>query len=52
MVTSLYRALGREELCKLTIEHFRPERRGVAHLKVSGKGSKRGMGRCTRHRTT
>jgi len=40
LATSLYRALGHEELCKLTIKHFRPERRGVAHLKVSGKRSK------------
>ena len=33
-------ALRREELCKLSVKDFRHERRGVAHLKVSGKGSK------------
>ena len=31
---------GREELCTLTVKDFRHERRGVAHLKVFGKGSK------------
>ena len=40
LATLLYHALRREELCKLTIKDFRHERRGVAHLKVSGKGSK------------
>ena len=33
-------ALRREELCKLSVKDFRHERRGVAHLKVSGKGGK------------
>jgi site-specific recombinase XerD len=36
----LYHALRREELCKLKVKDFRHERRGVAHLKVSGKGGK------------
>ena len=40
LATLLYHALRREELCKLTVKDFRQERRGVAHLKVSGKGSK------------
>ena len=40
LATLLYHALRREELCKLTIKDFKHERRGVAHLKVSGKGSK------------
>ncbi len=40
LATLLYHALRREELCKLTVKDFRHERRGVAHLKVSGKGSK------------
>lgn len=35
----LYHALRREELCKLTVQDLH-ERRGVAHLRVSGKGSK------------
>ena len=40
LATLLYHALRREELCKLSVKDFRHERRGVAHLKVSGKGSK------------
>lgn len=40
LATLLYHALRREELCKLTVKDFRHERRGVAHLKVSGKGEK------------
>ena len=36
----LYHALRREELCRLKVKDFRHERRGVAHLKVSGKGGK------------
>jgi len=39
LATLLYHALRREELCKLTIKDLQ-ERRGVVHLKVSGKGSK------------
>ena len=38
--TLLYHALGREELCKLKVRDFRHTRRGVPHLKVSGKGDK------------
>lgn len=38
--TLLYHALRREELCKLTVKDFKHERRGVPHLKVSGKGGK------------
>ena len=40
LATLLYHALRREELCKLTVKDFKHERRGVAHLKVSGKGEK------------
>ena len=40
LATLLYHALRREELCKLSVKDFRHERRGVAHLKVFGKGSK------------
>jgi len=40
LATALHRALRREELCKLTIKDFRHERRGVARMKVSGKGRK------------
>lgn len=36
----LYHALRREELCKLKVRDFKHERRGVAHLKVTGKGGK------------
>jgi integrase/recombinase XerD len=36
----LYHALRREELCKLKVRDFRHARRGVPHLKVSGKGEK------------
>jgi integrase/recombinase XerD len=32
--------LRREELCRLKVKDFRQERRGVAHLKISGKGGK------------
>ena len=38
--TLLYHALRREELCKLKVRDFKHERRGVAHLRVSGKGGK------------
>jgi site-specific recombinase XerD len=38
--TLLYHALRREELCKLRVKDFKHVRRGVAHLKVSGKGGK------------
>ena len=40
LATLLYHALRREELCKLSVKDFRHERRGVAHLKIFGKGSK------------
>jgi len=40
LATLLYHALRREELCKLTVKDFRHSRRGVPHLKVSGKGGK------------
>ena len=36
----LYHALRRDELCRLKVKDFKNERRGVAHLKVSGKGGK------------
>ena len=38
--TLLYHALRRDELCKLKVRDFRHARRGVPHLKVSGKGEK------------
>jgi integrase/recombinase XerD len=40
LVTLLYHALRREELCKLTVRDFMYERGGVRHLRVSGKGEK------------
>jgi site-specific recombinase XerD len=40
LATLLYHALRREELCKLTVGDFMHERRGVRHLRVSGKGEK------------
>jgi integrase/recombinase XerD len=40
LATLLYHALRRDELCKLRVKDFKHERRGVAHLKVSGKGGK------------
>lgn len=38
--TLLYHGLRREELCKLSVTDYRHERRGVQHLRVSGKGEK------------
>jgi site-specific recombinase XerD len=40
LATLLYHALRREELCKLRVRDYKHERRGVPHLKVSGKGEK------------
>jgi integrase/recombinase XerD len=40
LATLLYHALRRDELCRLKLKDFKHERRGVAHLKVSGKGGK------------
>ena len=40
LATLLYHALRRDELCKLKVRDMRQERRGVPHLKVSGKGGK------------
>ena len=40
LATLLYHALRRDELCHLRVKEFSQERRGVAHLKVSGKGGK------------
>jgi site-specific recombinase XerD len=40
LATLLYHGLRREELCKLSVGDFRHERRGVRHLKISGKGEK------------
>lgn len=40
LATLLYHALRRDELCKLKVKDFKHERRGVPHLKVSGKGGK------------
>jgi site-specific recombinase XerD len=38
--TLLFHALRREELCKLKVKDARHARKGVPHLKVSGKGGK------------
>jgi integrase/recombinase XerD len=38
--TLLFHALRREELCKLKVRDFRHVRKGVPHLKISGKGGK------------
>src|SRR5882757_2841973 len=38
--TLLFHALRREELCKLKVRDSRHARKGVPHLKVSGKGGK------------
>ena len=38
--TLLFHALRRGELCKLKVKDFRHARKGVPHLKVSGKGGK------------
>ncbi len=40
LATLLFHGLRREELCKLTVADWRQERRGVRHLRVSGKGGK------------
>ncbi|MGO9263439.1 MAG: tyrosine-type recombinase/integrase [Candidatus Binataceae bacterium] len=40
LATLLYHALRRDELCKLRVKDCRQERRGVVHLKISGKGGK------------
>jgi len=40
LATLLYHALRRDELCRPKVKDARQERRGVPHLKVSGKGSK------------
>ena len=39
LATLLYHGLRREELCRLEIKAIHP-RRGVAHLRVHGKGNK------------
>ena len=38
--TLLFHALRREELCKLKVKDFRHTRKGVPHLRVSGKGGR------------
>ena len=40
LATLLYHGLRREELCKLRVKDVRQQRRGVLHLKISGKGGK------------
>jgi site-specific recombinase XerD len=40
LATLLYHALRRDELCRLKVKDAKNERRGVQHLKVSGKGGK------------
>jgi site-specific recombinase XerC len=44
--TLLFHALRREELCKLKVKDFRHARKGVPHLKVSGKAARRATCRC------
>ena len=38
--TLLFHALRRDELCNLTVRDFRHARKGVSHLRISGKGGK------------
>jgi integrase/recombinase XerD len=38
--TLLFHALRRDELCKLKVKDFNLSRRGVPHLRVTGKGDK------------
>ena len=40
LATLLYHALRRDELCRLMVKDYGQERRGVPHLKISGKGGK------------
>jgi site-specific recombinase XerD len=40
LATLLYHGLRRDELCKLRVRDYKHERRGVPHLKVTGKGEK------------
>lgn len=40
LATLLYHGLRREELCKLSVKDAKHQRRGVLHLKISGKGGK------------
>jgi integrase/recombinase XerD len=40
LATLLYHALRRDELCKLKVRDYHQERRGVPHIKISGKGGK------------
>jgi len=40
LATLLYHGLRRDELCRLKVRDFKQDRRGVPHLKVSGKGGK------------
>lgn len=40
LATLLYHALRRDELCRLKVKDFKQERRGVPHLKITGKGGK------------
>jgi site-specific recombinase XerD len=38
--TLLFHALRRDELCKLKVKDFNQSRRGVPHLRITGKGEK------------
>ena len=40
LATLLYHALRRDELCRLKVKDFKQERRGVPHIKISGKRGK------------
>ncbi|MGC4099521.1 MAG: site-specific integrase [Nitrospira sp.] len=40
LATLLYQGLRRSELCKLKVRDAKQQRRGVTHLKISGKGGK------------
>ena len=46
--TLLFHALRCEELCKLKVKDFRHARKGVPHLKVSGRAARRAICRCSR----
>jgi site-specific recombinase XerC len=48
--TLLFHALRRGELCKLKVRDYRHTRKGVPHLRVSGKGGKPATCRCIRAR--
>jgi integrase/recombinase XerD len=50
LATLLYHALRWEELCRLTVQDAREIRRGVAHLRMRGKGARHASCPCIRRR--